>query len=94
VNLRGPHEATRAFTPVFDGLWRNAGPANPDCAEFIIGRRFAPTRWLHPGYSVAFDTALFSSVNANPGLLTWIKSQSACRVRSAISLTKGCLSVT
>jgi hypothetical protein len=24
--------------------------AFPDCAEFIIGRRFAPTRWLHPGY--------------------------------------------
>jgi hypothetical protein len=29
---------------------RNAGTAFPDCAEFIIGRRFAPTRWLHPGY--------------------------------------------
>jgi hypothetical protein len=25
---------------------RNA--AIPDFAEFIIGRRFAPTRWLHP----------------------------------------------
>src|SRR5882724_900131 len=22
----------------------------PDCAEPVIGRRFAPTRWLHPGY--------------------------------------------
>jgi hypothetical protein len=30
---------------------RNAGTGIPDCAEFIIGRRFAPTRWLHPGYS-------------------------------------------
>src|SRR5882757_10936854 len=24
---------------------------DPDCAEPVIGRRFAPTRWLHPGYS-------------------------------------------
>src|SRR6266481_4969431 len=23
---------------------------DPDCAEPVIGRRFAPTRWLHPGY--------------------------------------------
>jgi len=22
----------------------------PDFAEPVIGRRFAPTRWLHPGY--------------------------------------------
>jgi hypothetical protein len=22
----------------------------PDCAEPVIGRRFAPTRWIHPGY--------------------------------------------
>jgi hypothetical protein len=22
---------------------------DPDCAEPVIGRRFAPTRWLHPG---------------------------------------------
>jgi hypothetical protein len=28
---------------------RNAGAVFPDFAEFIIGRRFAPTRWLHPG---------------------------------------------
>src|SRR5450432_2833265 len=33
-----------------DGAQRNAGPPFPDCAEFIVGRRFAPTRWLHPGY--------------------------------------------
>jgi hypothetical protein len=91
-----------AFTRVFDALWagttetaipshaRNAGAAVADFAEFIIGRRFAPTRWLHPAYCVA----LFSSVNANPGLLTWIRLQSALRVRSAISLTRGCLSVT
>jgi hypothetical protein len=25
----------------------------PDCAEPVIGRRFAPTRWLHPGYRLA-----------------------------------------
>jgi hypothetical protein len=30
---------------------RNPGRAVPDFAEFIIGRRFAPTRWLHPDYS-------------------------------------------
>jgi hypothetical protein len=24
----------------------------PDCAEPVIGRRFAPTRWLHPGYKI------------------------------------------
>jgi hypothetical protein len=29
----------------------NPGRLVPDFAEFIIGRRFAPTRWLHPGYS-------------------------------------------
>ncbi len=23
---------------------------NPDCVEPVSGRRFAPTRWLHPGY--------------------------------------------
>jgi hypothetical protein len=23
----------------------------PDYAEPVIGRRFAPTRWLHPGYA-------------------------------------------
>ncbi len=34
-----PHEAQR-----------NAGSPPPHCAEFIIGRRFAPTRWLHAGY--------------------------------------------
>jgi len=28
----------------------HAAPA-PDCAEPVIGRRFAPTRWLHPGYA-------------------------------------------
>jgi hypothetical protein len=38
-----------------DGAQRNPGilPANgpaPDFAEPVIGRRFAPTRWLHPGY--------------------------------------------
>jgi hypothetical protein len=26
--------------------------ALPDFAEFIIGRRYAPTRWLHPGYRI------------------------------------------
>jgi phenylacetate-CoA ligase len=30
---------------------RNAGPSSPDFAEPVIGRRFAPTRWLHPGYT-------------------------------------------
>src|SRR5260370_39767277 len=39
------------FTPVFDGLWRNPGAPIPHSAEFIIGRRFAPTRWLHAGYA-------------------------------------------
>src|SRR6266851_2169863 len=33
-------------------IWIGAGSATaaPDFAEFIIGRRFASTRWLHPGY--------------------------------------------
>jgi hypothetical protein len=35
---------------------RNPGPAPrdrfPDFAEPVIGRRFAPTRWLHPGYGL------------------------------------------
>jgi hypothetical protein len=60
ASVRSPHGAIRAFTPVFDGLWRNAGAAIPDCAECIIGRRFAPTRWLHPGYdtTLTVDTIL------------------------------------
>jgi hypothetical protein len=33
-----------------DGAQRNPGSPFPHCAEFIIGRRFAPTRWLHAGY--------------------------------------------
>ena len=38
------------------------GPASglnfvPDFAEPVIGRRFAPTRWLHPGYDVATEEA-------------------------------------
>ena len=32
-----------------------------DCfAEFIIGRRYAPTRWLHPGYKYTSCAAYFS----------------------------------
>jgi hypothetical protein len=30
---------------------RNPGPPLPHYAEFIIGRRCAPTRWLHAGYT-------------------------------------------
>ncbi len=34
-------------------MWRTPISANaqidPDCAEPVIGRRFAPTPWLHPG---------------------------------------------
>src|ERR1700738_2695517 len=39
-----------------DGAKRNPGPCAipaipaPDFAEPVIGRRFAPTRWLNPGY--------------------------------------------
>jgi hypothetical protein len=28
-------------------------PSFPDFAEPVIGRRFAPTRWRHPGYSAS-----------------------------------------
>jgi hypothetical protein len=38
---------------------RNAGqaaPLIPDFAEPVIGRRFAPTRWLHPGYERREDS--------------------------------------
>jgi len=38
---------------------RNAGPVFPDFAEFIIVRRFAPTRWLHPGYRLRRPRGLF-----------------------------------
>jgi hypothetical protein len=39
-----------------DGANRNPGFSTAlmeflDCAEPVMGRRFAPTRWLHPGYS-------------------------------------------
>jgi hypothetical protein len=47
---QGPR-ATSFCSP--HGAQRNAGRAFPDCAEFIIGRRFAPTRWLHPSYGCA-----------------------------------------
>jgi len=30
---------------------RNPGPPSPHSAEPVIGRRFAPTRWLHAGYT-------------------------------------------
>ncbi len=50
VWVRSPDGAIRAFTPVFDGLRRNPGTPLPHSAEFIIGRRFATTRWLHAGY--------------------------------------------
>jgi len=48
--LRRPHGAdgSREARSVIKS--ENEGPA-PDCAEPVIGRRFAPTRWLHPGYS-------------------------------------------
>src|SRR3982074_1914070 len=45
---------------------------------------------LYPSHKAAF----FSSVSAKPGLLTWIRLQSACCVSSAISRTNGCLIVT
>jgi hypothetical protein len=34
----------------------------PDFAEPVIGRRIAPTRWLHPGY----DTGILSSRRSRP----------------------------
>jgi len=41
-----------------DGAKRNPGPpfrmdGIPDYAEPVIGRRFAPTRWLHPGFKIS-----------------------------------------
>src|SRR6267154_3476463 len=43
-----PHAVARMERSEIRGL---AGSiAIPDCAEPVIGRRFAPTRWLHPGY--------------------------------------------
>jgi hypothetical protein len=39
-----------------NGAQRNPGAVravrDPDFAEPVIGRRFAPTRWLHPGYKL------------------------------------------
>jgi hypothetical protein len=31
---------------------------NPDCAEFIVGRAFGATRWLHTGYTCLCLTGL------------------------------------
>ena len=36
---RSPDEAIRAFTPVFDGLWRNPGPPLPHFASLPCGLR-------------------------------------------------------
>jgi len=37
----------------------------PDFAEPVIGRRFAPTRWLHPGYRTElYRRALKNSRNS------------------------------
>src|ERR1700719_2623016 len=48
---------TSTATPAEPGdlLWEvriaaPVGAAVPHCPEFIIGRRFAPTRWLQAGY--------------------------------------------
>jgi hypothetical protein len=30
----------------------DGGGTVPDCAEPVIGRRFAPTRWLYPAYAI------------------------------------------
>jgi hypothetical protein len=35
----------------------HVGVSAPDFAEPVIGRRSAPTRWLHPGYGFNFETA-------------------------------------
>ena len=35
---------------------------NPDFGEPVIGRRFAPTRWLHPGYKVLNQPAALASL--------------------------------
>ncbi len=48
--LRRPHGADGSREARSAIKSENEGPA-PDCAEPVIGRRFAPTRWLHPGYS-------------------------------------------
>jgi hypothetical protein len=65
--VRSPDEATTAFTPVFDGLWRNPGPTAPHSAEFMIGRRFAPTRWLHAGYKPARRCAFVEMAGTKAG---------------------------
>jgi hypothetical protein len=45
---RGLHPAlVKRFA---DGAMRSPGTPLPRCAEFIFGRRFGPTRWLHAGY--------------------------------------------
>ena len=39
---------------------RNCGiVADPDFTEPVIGRRFAPTRWLDPGYNVSITPPLW-----------------------------------
>jgi hypothetical protein len=40
---------TRGLRPVLQ--------KSPDCAEFIIGRAFRATGWLHPGYQLGADLA-------------------------------------
>src|ERR1700730_10576481 len=59
--------------------FRRAGGV-PDCA---IGRRFAPTRWLHPGYAPLRQNAnLLKRIN-----VIWVV-QSHCEKYSASRLTQ------
>jgi hypothetical protein len=47
-----------------DEAKRNPGQPLPHCTEFVIGRRLAPTRWLHAGYVIA--TRVESSLDWTP----------------------------
>jgi hypothetical protein len=66
--------------------WDN-GRAAPDFAEPVIGRRFAPTRWLHPGYGVLKpqNTNGFTETEVLPSAVcSTLYSTSFCAVVSPI----------
>jgi|GEM_PF-292848 len=55
------------------------GGTAPDFAEPVIGRRFAPTRWLHPGYAASRIGPLFGRLWRNDH--TRVESHSRCLFR-------------
>jgi len=60
----------------------------PDCAEPVIGRRFAPTRWLHPGYGCLLSVIASQRVGAKRRPMTGSAKQSIVPRKDWIAMTR------